>query len=131
MSFTPLQRILLAEDERDIQMVAAMALEELGGFEVAVCSSGREALERYPDFEPDLVLLDVMMPELDGPGTFAALRQQAGGDLAPVVFMTARAQLNELEEYRKSGAIDVIIKPFDPMGLADRVREIWRRHHRA
>lgn len=124
----PLQRILLVEDELDIQMVASMALEDLGGFEVAVCSSGIEALDRVPVFQPDLILLDVMMPDLDGPGTLLALEQLPSAR-PPVVFMTARAQLSEIEEYRRSGAIDVIIKPFDPMKLAATVRDIWTEFH--
>lgn len=68
-----------------------------------------------------------MMPDLDGPGTLVALEELAMAR-PPVVFMTARAQMSEIEEYRRSGAIDVIIKPFDPMKLADTVREIWHRH---
>lgn len=130
MTIPPLQKILLVEDELDIQMVASMALEDLGGFEVSVCSSGIEALDRVPVFQPHLILLDVMMPDLDGPGTLVALEELAMAR-PPVVFMTARAQMSEIEEYRRSGAIDVIIKPFDPMKLAETVREIWHAHFSA
>lgn len=129
MTVPSLSKILLVEDEQDIQMVASMALEELGGFEVAVASSGLEALAAAPSFGPDLILLDVMMPDLDGPGTFAALRQLEGFPMPPVIYMTARAQNSEIEEYRSSGAIDVIVKPFDPMTLASTVTEIWTRYH--
>lgn len=129
MAHPRLERILLVEDEQDIQMVASMALEDLGGFVVEVCSSGIEALEKAPGFAPGLILLDVMMPDLDGPGTFRALQELRGFAMPPVVYMTARAQLAEVEEYRRSGAIDVIVKPFDPMTLAEKVEEIWARHH--
>jgi len=128
MTMPKLERILLVEDDLDIQMVASMALEDLGGFLVEVCNSGLEALEKAPLFNPQLILLDVMMPDLDGLGTLVAL-----GKLSiprpPVVFMTARAQPNEVEQYRQSGAIDVIVKPFDPMQLADTVLEIWGTLH--
>ena len=127
MTTPALERILLVEDELDIQMVASMALEDLGGFQVEVCSSGREALEKIGVFSPQLILLDVMMPQLDGPGTLAELDRRLP-DRPPVIFMTARAQTSEVEEYRQSGAIDVITKPFDPMSLADTVLDIWQRH---
>jgi len=120
-----LRRILLVEDDHDIQIVACLALRDLAGFEVEVCASGPEALALAPDWRPDLVLLDVMMPGLDGPGTLAALRRHPSLSSTPVIFMTARAQPNELAEYRKLGALDVIVKPFDPMVLGDEVRRIW------
>ncbi len=124
-----LSRILLVEDDLDIQMVARLALEDLGGLSVEICSSGFAALEKAPRFHPDLILLDVMMPELDGPGTFQALSRIPEVADTPVVFMTARARLGEVEEYRRLGALDVIVKPFDPMKLAETVHQIWRRYH--
>ena len=120
-----LQRILLVEDDPDIQIVARLALADLAGFDLEVCSSGREALERAPDFSPDLILLDVMMPELDGPSTLRELRRRDPLGATPVIFMTAKAQPEEVAEYRRLGALDVIIKPFDPMELGDVVRRIW------
>ncbi len=123
-----LHRILLVEDEVDIQMVARLALEDIGGFEVEVCGSGEEALERAPQWAPQLVLLDIMLPGIDGLTTFARMAKDPRLCHIPVVFMTARAQLAEMEEYRLSGAIDVIVKPFDAMKLADDVHTIWRRH---
>ena len=131
MKMPALQRILLVEDEIDIQMVASMALEDLGGFDVLVCGSGLQALEEAPAFAPQMILLDVMMPDLDGLGTFAAMSKDPALRDIPVVFMTARAQQQEMEEYRASGAIDVIVKPFDAMALADTVLSIWRRHQGA
>ncbi|MCP4205044.1 MAG: response regulator [bacterium] len=124
-----LRRVLLVEDELDIQMVARLALEDIGSLEVEVCGSGNEALEIAPRFQPELILLDVMMPEPDGPATLEALARKPETASMPVVFVTAKAQSHEIEEYLALGAIDVIVKPFDPMTLADRVHEIWRRHH--
>jgi CheY-like chemotaxis protein len=128
MSATTLQRILYVEDEPDIQAVARLALETVGGFTVEVCSSGAEAVARAPAFAPDLVLLDVMMPGMDGPGTLAALRALPALARTPVVFMTAKVQPAEIANFRSLGALEVIAKPFDPMRLADTIREIWRRH---
>lgn len=122
-----LKRILYVEDEPDIRAVAELALVSLGGFEVAVCESGEEALVRATSFKPELILLDVMMPHLDGPETLQALRQQPGMAEVPVAFMTAKVQPSEIEAYKALGAADVIAKPFDPMTLPDRVREIWNR----
>ncbi|MEM1178161.1 MAG: response regulator [Acidobacteriota bacterium] len=125
-----LKRILLVEDEADIQTVARLALEDIGGFEVAVCASGEEAVEEGPAFAPQLILLDYMMPGMDGRGTMEAFRSLPTLRVVPVVFLTARAQLNEVEEYHRLGAIEVIVKPFDPMTLAEQVKEIWRRYVR-
>jgi two-component system, OmpR family, response regulator len=124
MSAPPLRRILFVEDDPDIQVVATMALESLGGFAVFACASGAEALSRFGEISPDLVLLDVMMPGMDGPATLTALRQLPSGGV-PVVFMTARVQAHEIARYREMGAADVIAKPFDPMTLAETVQTIW------
>ena len=128
MSYPSLRRILFVEDDPDIQIVATMALESLGGFTVLACGSGVEALSRFDEFAPELVLLDVMMPGMDGPATLAALRQRPSGGV-PVVFMTARVQAHEIADYRQMGAVDVIAKPFDPMTLAVTVQAIWRSLH--
>lgn len=120
-----LKRILYVEDEPDIQAVARLALEHLGGFTVEVCSSGNEALSKIATYIPDLILLDVMMPGMDGPTTLAELRKTAVCAATPVVFMTAKVQPQEVTHYLSLGAIDVIPKPFDPMTLADKVRSIW------
>jgi len=122
-----LERILYVEDDTDIQVVASMALETVGGFSVKVCSSGPEALAQAASFAPQLILLDVMMPGMDGPATLLGLRKLPGLERTPVAFMTAKVQSHEIEHYKSLGAVDVIPKPFDPMTLADRVREIWRK----
>ncbi|MHA7880281.1 MAG: response regulator [Saccharospirillum sp.] len=121
-----LNRILYVEDDPDIRAVGELALAQVGGFTVALCSSGREALDTVHDFQPDLILLDVMMPGMDGIETFQALRESASLDTVPVVFMTAKVQSADLERYRQLGITEIISKPFDPMSLSDQVRQIWQ-----
>jgi len=120
-----LPRILYVEDEPDIQTVARMALEMVGGFEVKICSSGEEAVREAENFAPDMILLDVMMPGMDGPSTLEALRRKPALADTPVAFMTAKIQPTEIAHYKSLGARDVIAKPFDPMTLADQVKLIW------
>ena len=117
-------KILYVEDEPDIQTIAQMALEVVGGFDVRICSSGEEALQVITEFAPAIVLLDVMMPGMDGMETYQALRQKPDCVNLPVVFMTAKVQSHEIQQYRDLGAIDVICKPFDPMTLATEVQAI-------
>lgn len=121
-------RILYIEDEPDIQAVAQIALESVGGFNLEVCSSGKEALDKATDFKPDLLLLDVMMPGMDGPSTLAELKKLPGLSDTPAIFMTAKVQPQEIEQLLSYGAIDVIAKPFDPMTLAETIRNIWDKH---
>jgi two-component system, OmpR family, response regulator len=124
-----LMRILYVEDEPDIQMVARLALEALGGYTVEICSSGDEALQRAPGFQPQLFLLDVMMPGMDGPSTLKMLRALPQFASTPIIFMTAKVQPGEVAGYKELGAVDVIPKPFDPMILASKVQDIWERYH--
>jgi len=120
-----LRRILYVEDDPDIQTVAKMALEMVGGFTVGICSSGEEALREAKGFQPDLILLDVMMPGMDGPTTFKALGEITELADIPVVFLSAKVLPSDIAHYASLGARDVLAKPFDPMELADQVRAIW------
>jgi DNA-binding response OmpR family regulator len=122
-----LQRILMVEDEADIQVVARLALEAVGGFTVAMSSRGRDALQQAVDFQADLILLDVMMPDMDGPTTLVALRELPTTASTPVIFMTAKVQPQEVAQYKALGALDVIAKPFDPMALSATIRTIWEQ----
>lgn len=124
-----LQRILHVEDDPSIQAVAKVALEAVGGFQVLSCSSGQAALDQLVAFAPDFILLDVMMPDMDGPQTLAHIAQLIDIEQVPVAFMTAKVQPAEIAHYRSLGARDVIIKPFDPMQLAAQVRKIWSQTH--
>ena len=123
-----LPKIMMVEDDLDIQVVASLALEAVGGFEVVVCSGGLEALERIEAFAPDLVVLDVMMPGMDGPTVLQHLRARPVTAQLPVVFMTAKAQSHEIAGYKALGALDVVTKPFDPMLLSQTLLDIWNRH---
>jgi two-component system, OmpR family, response regulator len=124
-----LQRILYVEDEPDIQQVAEVALEMVGGFTLNTCSSGEEAMKEAVAFKPELFLLDVMMPGMDGPTTLKALREEPSLVDIPVIFMTAKVQPSEVVELKSLGAIAVIPKPFDPMELANQIRTIWQQHY--
>ena len=120
-----LARVLYVDDEPDIREVVEMALGLTGALTVKTCGSGIDALGLLTDYRPDLVLLDVMMPGLDGPATLARMRNDAALCHIPVVFMTAKALPQEVDRFMSLGAIGVISKPFDPMLLAKRVQEIW------
>lgn len=119
-----LSRIMIVEDDPDIREIAVMALEDLGGFEVMAFASGADALERVEAVAPDLVLLDYMMAGMDGAEVLRRLRAEPATAGIPVVFVTAKASESEIERLRDMGAAAVITKPFDPMTLPDRVREI-------
>ena len=120
-----LQRILMVDDESDIRTVAHLSLTVVGGFTVQLCASGAEALGKAEAFAPDLILLDVMMPGMDGPATLKGLREIPSLAKTPVVFMTAKVQPHEVLQLKAAGALDVLAKPFDPMGLPDSLRRIW------
>ncbi len=124
-----LNKVLYVEDEDDIRTIAQLALEAVGGLTLKSCSSGEEAVQAAVSFAPDLILLDVMMPGMDGPSTLAALHKLDPLKEVPVIFMTAKVQPSEIAHYRSLGALDVIAKPFDPMTLADQVRAVWERRY--
>ncbi len=121
-----LKSILYVDDDLDIQAIARVVLEKIGGFSVEICDSGLSALERLQSFAPDMVLMDVMMPDMDGLTTLQKLREDPTTSQIPVVFMTAKVQSHEVAEYREKGALGVIYKPFDPMILPETIQEIWR-----
>jgi two-component system, OmpR family, response regulator len=131
MNMDQLNRILYVEDEADIRVIAEIALEVVGGFTITSCAGGREAVESAERARPDLLLLDMMMPGMDGLSTLEALRALPATANTPVIFMTAKVQAAEVAHYRSHGALDVIAKPFDPMALAEQIRSIWARHRQA
>lgn len=129
MTTPSLTRILLVEDDPDIQTVACLGLKAVGGFTVEVCSSGSEAIQKAPIFAPDLILLDVMMPGMDGMTTLKALRELPQTLSTPVIFLTAKVQTHEVAYYKQLGVLDVIAKPFDPMTLSVTLNRIWSQYH--
>lgn len=122
-----LKRIFHVDDEPDIREIVRISLEMVGNFEVEQFASGMEILDHGWSALPDMIILDVMMPGLDGEQTFAKLREIDGLAEIPIVFMTARASDTDYQRLRALGAADVLVKPFDPMALPDQVREIWTR----
>jgi len=123
-------RLLYVDDEDDIRDLVEIALEDEPDFELRLCASGATALELTLKYQPDLLLLDVMMPGLDGPATLKQLRELPGGENTPAVFVTAKVQPREIERFKALGALGVIVKPFDPMTLAHQVRAFLRQGHR-
>jgi len=125
----PLNKILLVEDEADIRFIVKFTLEKQAGFIIKCCESGHEAINEAGIFSPDIILMDVMMPSLDGVETFKILKKMPALAETPVVFMTAKSQASEIESYKAIGAFDVISKPFNVTMLADTLRAIWRRYN--
>ncbi len=119
----PLTRVLYIEDEADIRSVAQIALENIGGLNTLCCASGPEGLAAIVNFAPQLILLDVMMPGMDGPSVLEEIRRQH--PLIPVVFITAKVQPAEVDQLMALGAIAVITKPFQAITLAEQLKELW------
>lgn len=117
-------RILYIDDEADIREVAALSLELEGDIDVRCCASGAEGIVAAREWQPALILLDVMMPQMDGPTTFAALAGDPSTAKIPVVFITARTQASDVDALKALGARGVIAKPFDPMTLGQQVKAL-------
>lgn len=120
-----LKTILYVDDEPDIREVVQMSLSLVDGLDVQTCESGERALEVVLRWRPDLLLLDVMMPGMDGPSTLQELRTMAGFETLPVIFITAKAMPQEVARFRELGAVAVIAKPFDPIKLGHQVIAAW------
>lgn len=114
-----MRRILIIDDEADIREVASLALELVAGWHVTTANSGRQGLATAHSELPDAILLDVMMPGMDGPSTFEALRNSVELSGIPVVFLTAKAQAAEQRQLTTIGAAGVLAKPFNPLTLAE------------
>jgi two-component system OmpR family response regulator len=121
----PLDRILYAEDDLDIQELVSLALTTIGDLTLKICNSGLEAVNEVEAFDPQLLLLDVMMPFLDGPGALKQIREMEAFKEIPVIFLTAKVQGPEVQAYLNMLGVAVIRKPFDPMTLADQITEFW------
>lgn len=117
---------MIVDDDEDIRMISGLALRRIGGLEVVAVESGEEALARVREERPDVILLDVMMPRLDGQATLERLQADPETSRVPVIFLTARAQKHEVESYRHLGAVGVIVKPFDATSLADEIQQLLR-----
>lgn len=124
---TRLNRILLADDDPDVRSVLQVALEVVGQYTVCSCESGAEALAQIEAFQPQLLILDVMMPNMDGPETLRRLRARGGLEHVATVFLTAKAYPHEQERLRGLGVSGVLAKPFDPMTVSEELQRIWRQ----
>ena len=121
----PLNRICYVEDDEDIQRIVRMSLERVGKMTVAVVSDPTQAIQTITDFRPDMVMLDWMMPVMDGPTLFKEMKQRPETSGLPVVFITAKASQRDLDELKALGAAGTISKPFSPKELPEQLRAIW------
>jgi CheY-like chemotaxis protein len=117
-------KILMVDDEPDIRRIGQLSLTAVGKWKVILAASGSTAVEVAEAEQPDLILLDVMMPDMDGPATLQALRAHPATAAIPVIFMTAKVQQAEVERYLRLGALGVISKPFNPMKLPEEIRRL-------
>jgi two-component system OmpR family response regulator len=121
----PLVKVCYVEDDEDIQRIVRMSLERIGKLTVCVCGDPMKAIDNMKSFGPDLVLLDWMMPGMDGPTLFKKMKEHPETQALPVVFITAKASQTELDELIRMGAIGTISKPFSPKDLPDQLRALW------
>jgi two-component system OmpR family response regulator len=117
-------KVMIVDDDEDIRVVSEIAVRRLGSWEVVLAASGEEALAKARREQPDVILLDVMMPDIDGPTTVKKLREEPTTASIPVIFLTAKVQSHEIERYLALGAIGVIRKPFDVMTLPEEIRRL-------
>ena len=120
-------KVLVVDDDDDIRTITRLSLTTVGGMEVVEAADGPAAVDAAICERPDLILLDVMMPEMDGVQTLTALRSHGSVDRIPVVFLTAKALQSEIDRLLSCNVAAVFVKPFDPLTLADRLREVVRR----
>jgi DNA-binding response OmpR family regulator len=117
-------RLLHVEDDLDILEIASLSIEMAGGFELLQCESAADALRLAPEFMPDAMLFDMMLPNISGVQLMSEIRLVPGFEITPIIFMTARAQPHERRELIEKGALDVIVKPFDPVALGGEIKAI-------
>ena len=122
----PTKRILIIDDEADIREVAQVSLELVGQYEVLTAATGEDGLNQARSGRPDAILLDVMMPEMDGPSTLAHLRADPDTRDIPVLFLTAKTQTAERQRLAQLGAAGILTKPFDPLKLAAELADTLR-----
>jgi CheY-like chemotaxis protein len=118
------RKVLIIDDEDDIRQVAALSLESVAGWEVILANSGAQGLARAIEHQPDAILLDVMMPGMDGPTTFRELRANPATARIPVLLLTAKVQSTDQRRFADLGVEAVLFKPFDPLTLSDQIAGI-------
>ncbi|MBI5273793.1 MAG: response regulator [Chlamydiales bacterium] len=128
MTLKPLRKILVVDDDPDILIICRYSLEMNPQYVVKSVSSGEQAVKEATEFQPDLILLDILMPIMDGPATVQALRKIPETMKTPIVFFTASVITNRQEQFLKMGVVDIIVKPFDPLILSSQLQVIWERY---
>lgn len=128
MSKQSLQTIFLVEDDPDIQIIAEMTFEEIGDYELSIFGSGMKLFDALETRMPQLILLDVMLPEMDGPSILKKLKAEPRTSAIPVIFMTAKVRPTDQREYNTSDVLGVIGKPFDPEEMVQTVERLWDKH---
>lgn len=118
------KRVLIIDDEDDIRQVAALSLETVAGWTVLLANSGKKGIECAADGQPDAILLDVMMPEMDGPTTFLQLKENRKTANIPVLLLTAKVQGADQRKLRELGVAAILVKPFDPLSLAGEISKV-------
>ena len=126
-----LSRIMYVDDDPDLRAIAEISLRDLGGYIVELCGCGEEALRKAEHFKPQIILLDVMMPGMDGIETFKRLQEMAPTSNTPIVFVSAKVQSHEVHAYLALGAAGVIPKPFDPLQLGEQAQRLWSEYNDA
>jgi CheY-like chemotaxis protein len=117
-------KVLIIDDEDDIREVAALSLESVAGWDVVTANSGSQGLARAMEYQPDAILLDVMMPGMDGPSTFRELRKNPATAKIPVLLLTAKVQSSDQRRFADLGVDAVLFKPFDPLTLSDQIASV-------
>ncbi|WP_289042845.1 response regulator [uncultured Aliiroseovarius sp.] len=129
LDMSELKKVLHVDDDADIRTIVELSLGSIGGYTLLSCESGRKAIAKAPSFQPDLFLLDLMMPGMTGEETWRELRRLPRLEQVPVIFMTAKVQSDVSEALIQIGALDVIAKPFNPLELPVSLRAAWDRIH--
>lgn len=125
---TPLSRVLVVDDDEDTLVIARYSLQKFKEIEVRTVISGKAAIQEAIVFQPNLILLDVMMPEMDGFTALKIMKETETIAHIPIVFFTAKVQKEEIKTYLQAGVFDVIVKPFDPITLGTVLQDIWKRY---
>lgn len=120
-----LERVMYVDDDPDLRNIVRVGLELGGGFTVKLCATGQQALDEVTEFQPDMILLDVVMPDMSGPQLLEQLKKKPDINHIPVVFLTSKILPEQLTQYEALGAIGVIRKPFNPMKLSEQVTQVW------
>jgi len=119
-------KILIIDDEDDIRLISNMSLSRIGGMDVIEAGNGADGVHKAESEQPDAILLDVMMPKMDGPATLTALRASEKAAAIPVIFLTAKAMDSEIERLKAMGVAGVLTKPFDPLTLPEQIRTVLK-----